>query len=95
MAVGRIRRATCVGSPTLDSNVCDQWVGELIEDKAKVFEQANASLDRLGLVGLLRDAGLDGLEHRILDSFGIRSDEDPVLVAESWQSAVASVLGLS
>ena len=79
----------------LDSNVCDQWVGELREGMTRVFEQANASLDRLGMAELLRDAGLDGLELKIIDSFDIRSDEDPVLVAESWQSAVASVLGLS
>lgn len=79
----------------LDSNVCDQWVGELREDMTRVFEQANASLDGLGMAELLRDAGLDGLELKIIDSFDIRSDEDPVLVAESWQSTAASVLGLS
>ena len=79
----------------LDDNVCDRWVAELREDVVRLFEWANASLDELGLDGLLRDAGLDGLESSILDSFDIRSDEDPVMMAESWQRAVASVLGLS
>lgn len=76
----------------LDNTVCNEWVGELRGDVVGLFELARESIDKLGLAELLRDASLDELESMVIDSFDIRSAEDPVAMVESWQRVVKPVL---
>ena len=76
----------------LDNTVCNEWVGELREGVVRLFELVRANLDELGLVGSVRDADLDVLESTVIESFDIRSDEDPVAMAENWQCAVKLLL---